>query len=61
MVKNNVQVDLEHDMEVEETPKPFKAYNFFGKLKKSANYNYLYEREYKRYLKSIKKANKKKK
>ena len=48
-------------MEVEETPKPFKAYNFFGKLKKSANYNYLYEREYKRYLKSIKKANKKKK
>ena len=45
-------------MEQEEVVKPFKPYNIFGKLKKSANYNYLYERSYKKYLKSIKKAEK---
>jgi hypothetical protein len=59
MVRNNVQVDLEPDMESEVTTKPFKATNVFGKLKRSANYNYLYKKAYKEYIKATKKLAKK--
>jgi hypothetical protein len=59
MVKNNVRVDLEHDMEPEVGTKPFKTTNVFGKLKRSADYNYLYKKAYKKYIKATKKLAKK--
>lgn len=60
MVKNNVQVDLEHDVEIEDDAKPFKTTNILGRLKRSANYNYLYKKAYRDYLKRVKKNNKNK-
>lgn len=58
MVKNNVQIGLEH--KVENESKPFNPYNVFGRLKKSADYNRLYEKSYKKYLKNINKRSYKK-
>jgi hypothetical protein len=47
-------------LEQEKTPKPFKAYNIFGRLKRSANYSYIYKKEYKKAMKTLKKLEKKK-
>jgi hypothetical protein len=46
-------------MEPEVGTKPFKTTNVFGKLKRSADYNYLYKKAYKKYIKATKKLAKK--
>lgn len=47
-------------MEIEDDAKPFKTTNILGRLKRSVNYNYLYKKAYRDYLKRVKKNNKNK-